>query len=106
MGFETVAVARGPEKAQFATDLGAHHYIDSTSSDVAAELQRLGGASVVLATVTNGPAMTATIGGLRPRGELIVLGAAREPLKVAPVDLISANRSMIGHPSGTSKDSE
>lgn len=106
MGFETVAVARGPEKAKFATDLGAHHYIDSTGSDVAPELQRLGGASVVLATVTNGPAMTAAIGGLRPRGELIVLGAATEPLAVAPIDLISASRSVIGHPSGTSKDSE
>lgn len=73
---------------------------------MAAGLQRLGGASVMLATVTNGLAMTATIGGLHPRGELIVLGVAREPLAVAPADLISGSRSVVGHPSGTSKDSE
>jgi D-arabinose 1-dehydrogenase-like Zn-dependent alcohol dehydrogenase len=106
MGFETVAIARGQEKADFAKHLGAHHYIDSTSQDVAGELTRLGGASVVLATVTNAPAMTATIPGLGPRGQLVVVGVPQEPLQVSARDLIGGSRSVVGHPSGTAKDSE
>jgi D-arabinose 1-dehydrogenase-like Zn-dependent alcohol dehydrogenase len=106
MGFETVAIARGQDKADFARRLGAHHYIDSSSQDVAGELTRLGGASVVLATVTNGPAMSATLTGLRARGELVVLGAPQEPLEVSAAPLLMASRSVVGHPSGTSKDSE
>jgi D-arabinose 1-dehydrogenase-like Zn-dependent alcohol dehydrogenase len=106
MGFETVAIARGADKADFARQLGAHHYIDSTGQDVAQELTKLGGASVVLATVTNGPAMSSTITGLRPHGELVVLGAPQEPLEVAAAPLLMASRSVVGHPSGTSKDSE
>jgi D-arabinose 1-dehydrogenase-like Zn-dependent alcohol dehydrogenase len=106
MGFETVAIARGAEKEEFSRQLGAHHYIDSTAADVGAELTKLGGASVVLATVTNGPAMVATVPGLRARGELVVLGAAMEALEISPIDLISQSRIVTGHPSGTSKDSE
>jgi D-arabinose 1-dehydrogenase-like Zn-dependent alcohol dehydrogenase len=106
MGFETVAIARGEDKRDFSRELGAHHYIDSTAEDVGTELTKLGGASVVLATVTNGPAMAATVPGLRARGELVVLGAAMEPLEVSPIDLIMQSRIVAGHPSGTSKDSE
>jgi D-arabinose 1-dehydrogenase-like Zn-dependent alcohol dehydrogenase len=106
MGFETVAVARGAEKGQFARDLGAHHYVDSTATDVAAELTRLGGARVVLATVTDGAAMAATVGGLGARGRLVVLGAPAEPLQLAAADLILASRQVAGHASGTAKDSQ
>jgi D-arabinose 1-dehydrogenase-like Zn-dependent alcohol dehydrogenase len=106
MGFETVAVARGAEKGQFARDLGAHHYVDSTASDVAAELTRLGGARVVLATITDAGAMTATVGGLAPRGRLVVLGVPADPLHLAAGDLIQASRQVAGHASGTAKDSE
>jgi D-arabinose 1-dehydrogenase-like Zn-dependent alcohol dehydrogenase len=106
MGFETVAIARGAEKGRFAADLGAHHYLDSTAVDVAAELTRLGGAATVLATVTDAGAMTATIGGLRARGRLVVVGAPAQPLQVAATDLILASRLVAGHASGTAKDSE
>lgn len=106
MGFETVAIARGEAKGSFARDLGAHHYVDSTRADVAAELTRLGGASVVLATVTDAAAMTATIGGLAPRGRLVVVGAPDQPLQINPVDLILASRVVAGHASGTAKDSQ
>jgi alcohol dehydrogenase len=69
MGFETVAVARGAEKADFAEQLGAHHYVDSTSGTPVAEaLQSLGGAKVVLATAGNSEAITATVDGLAPAG--------------------------------------
>src|ERR1700745_2330355 len=76
MGFHTVAIARGKDKEPLAKQLGASKYIDSQSSDPATELTKLGGAKVVLATVTSGPAMAATQGGLAPRGRLMVLGAA------------------------------
>lgn len=106
MGFETVAIARGAEKGEFARELGAHHYLDSTAQDVARELRRLGGASAVLATVTDAAAMTATVGGLRPRGRLVVQGVPDQPLQIGAIDLIGASRAVVGHASGTAKDSE
>lgn len=106
MGFETVAIARGEEKGDFARELGAHHYIDSTAQDVGRELLRLGGAATVIATANDADAMTATIGGLRPRGRLVVQGVPESPLQVNAVDLILASRLVAGHASGTAKDSE
>lgn len=106
MGFETVAIARGTGKADEARTLGAHHYIDSTGQDVAAELQKLGGAAVVLATANNAEAMAATVGGLGPAGELVVVGVSADNLPISPLDLINAGLSVSGHPSGTSRDVE
>lgn len=105
MGFNTVAIARGKDKEALALKLGARHYIDSQSKDPAAELIRLGGAKIILATVTNGPAMNAVLGGLGIDGKMIVLGAAHEPLTVPPLLLISGRRSITGWPSGTAIDS-
>jgi D-arabinose 1-dehydrogenase-like Zn-dependent alcohol dehydrogenase len=101
-----VAIARGPEKESFARRLGAHHYLDSTAGPVAEALQGLGGAKVVLATAANADAMTATIDGLMPTGELIVLGAVAEPIAAGPFSLIMGSRSVKGHPSGTARDVE
>jgi D-arabinose 1-dehydrogenase-like Zn-dependent alcohol dehydrogenase len=106
MGYETAAIARGEDKGPLARKLGAHHYIDSTTQDPAKELAALGGARVILATVTNGKAMTAALGGLAIDGKLVVLGAAHEPIEVPPMLLISGRRSVAGWPSGTSADSE
>jgi D-arabinose 1-dehydrogenase-like Zn-dependent alcohol dehydrogenase len=105
MGFRTVGIARGRDKEPLARQLGAWHYIDSTTQDPAAELTRLGGASIVLATVTDGGAMSAAIGGLGPNGKLLVLGAAGS-LEASPIALISGCRSISGWYSGTSIDSE
>src|SRR5205823_14722404 len=105
MGFRTVAVARGADKEPLARRLGASHYIDSQSADPEAELAKLGGAKVVLATVTHGPAMSATVGGLAPRGRLMVLGAA-ESLETSPLLLLSGRRSIEGWYSGTSIDAQ
>jgi alcohol dehydrogenase len=105
MGFETVAIARGPEKADFAKQLGAHHYVDSTSGTPVAEaLQSLGGAKVVLATAGHSEAITATVDGLAPRGELVAIGADPEPLGISPVQLLMMGRIVRGHPSGTAQD--
>lgn len=106
MGFHTVAIARGKEKEPLSKELGARRYIDSQTADPAAELTKLGGAKVVLATVTSGKAMTAVIDGLGVDGKLIVLGAAGEPLEVAATQLIAGRRSIVGWPSGSSIDSQ
>jgi D-arabinose 1-dehydrogenase-like Zn-dependent alcohol dehydrogenase len=105
-GYRTVAIARGKDKEALARRLGAHQYIDSESQDPAAELTRLGGARVILATVTSGKAMTAAIGGLGVGGKLVVLGAADEPLQVSALALIGGRRSIAGWPSGRSIDSQ
>jgi len=105
MGFNTVAIARGKDKEPLAKKLGARLYIDSQSSDPAAELSKLGGAKVVIATVTNGDAMAAVLGGLGPSGTLIVIGAAGS-LSVDPILLITGQRSVKGWYSGTSIDSQ
>ena len=82
MGFRTVAIARGSEKEPLARKLGAWHYLDSEAQDAAAELLKLGGAKIILATVTSGKAMAAVLGGLGIGGKLILLGAALEPLEI------------------------
>lgn len=106
MGFEVAAIARGDGKAELARRLGAHHYLDSTAVDVSAELQRLGGAKVVLATAMSSAAMSAAIDGLAPGGELLVVGATPEPIEVSPFQILPTSRTIHGHPSGTAKDVE
>jgi len=106
MGFRTVAIARGKDKEPLAGKLGALYYIDSQAQDVVTELEKLGGARVIAATVTSGKAMSAALGGLSVNGQLIVLGAAEEPLEVNAIQLIMARRSIAGWPSGTSFDSQ
>jgi alcohol dehydrogenase len=106
MGFRTVAIARGPEKRELARQLGAHHYIDSTASDVATELQNLGGARVIQATATNAEAITASIGGLGLHGELLTLAALVDPVQVSPMQLINVSGTVHGHPGGASNDLE
>jgi alcohol dehydrogenase len=106
MGFETVAIARGAAKADDARELGAHHYVDSNSEDVASALRDLGGAVVVLATAANSAAMAATVGGLAPRGELVTVGVTPDHLPISPIDLINGNLSVTGHPSGNARDVE
>jgi len=106
MGFKTVAIARGADKGPLAKKLGAQIYIDSTTQNAAEELTKLGGAKVILSTVTDAKSMSAVIAGLGIDGKLIVLGAAAEPIEVSPLLLIGARRSIAGWPSGTAPDSE
>ena len=105
MGYHTVGIARGKEKEALARQLGASVYIDSQAKNPAAELRKLGGAAVILATTTSGEAMSAVQGGLAVKGTLMVLGAA-ESLQVSPVSLLMGSRSVRGWYSGTSIDSE
>jgi D-arabinose 1-dehydrogenase-like Zn-dependent alcohol dehydrogenase len=105
MGFHTVGIARGSDKEPLARQLGASVYLDSQAKDPAAELNRLGGARVILATATSGDAMSAVQGGLAINGTLLIVGAA-ESLHVNPLAMIMGNRSVKGWYSGTSIDSQ
>ena len=106
MGFQVVAIERGREKADMARKLGAHEYIDSQTQNVAEALQALGGDRAALATIPDGRAMSDVLDGLAVRGKLIVVGVSAEPIEVAPMQLISASRTIVGHAAGTSQDSE
>jgi D-arabinose 1-dehydrogenase-like Zn-dependent alcohol dehydrogenase len=106
MGFRTVAIARGGDKAPLARKLGAQHYIDSQATDAAAELTRMGGARVILATVTSGKAMSAVLGGLAVGGKLVIVGVPADPLEVPVFGLMMARQSIVGWPSGSSIDSQ
>jgi D-arabinose 1-dehydrogenase-like Zn-dependent alcohol dehydrogenase len=106
LGFNTVAIARGSDKAKFAHDLGARHYVDSTRDDVAQSLQSLGGARVILATVTEADAISAVVGGLGYKGELVIVGVPAKPIQVSVPGLVMQRQSIHGWPSGTSIDSE
>jgi len=109
MGFETVALGRGKDKEALARKLGAHHYIDSIdsgTSDTVAELQKLGGARVILATAPNAQAISAVVEGLSVDGVLLVPAAPAEPLTVNVLPLITGRRSVAGWYSGTARDSQ
>jgi D-arabinose 1-dehydrogenase-like Zn-dependent alcohol dehydrogenase len=105
MGFRTVGIARGKDKAEFARQLGASVYLDSQAVDVAAELQKLGGARAIVATVTSGDAMSAVQGGLSINGTLFLVGAAQS-MQVSPLFLLSGRRAVKGWYSGTAIDAQ
>jgi D-arabinose 1-dehydrogenase-like Zn-dependent alcohol dehydrogenase len=105
-GYRVAAVGRGPENATLAKKLGAHVYIDSAATDAAAELQKLGGARVILATAPSSKAMSALVDGLGANGRMMVVGAAPGPIEAPPASLIFGRRSLQGWPSGLPTDSE
>jgi alcohol dehydrogenase len=105
LGFRTVAVNRGRDKEQLARSLGAHDYIDSAADDPAAELQKMGGAKAIIATVTNADAMQAIVGGLGAGGTMMLIGAVG-PIQINPIELLMKSAGVKGWYSGTSIDSE
>ncbi len=104
-GNNTIAIGRGSDKEALARKLGASHYIDSAAQDPAAELQKVGGAKVILATVTAADAMKAVIGGLAPTGTLMIIGAVPS-LEVPALQLLLNSQQVKGWYSGTSLDSQ
>jgi D-arabinose 1-dehydrogenase-like Zn-dependent alcohol dehydrogenase len=105
-GYKVAAIGRGSENAALAKKLGASVYIDNKVTNAAEELQKLGGAKVILATAPSSKAMSEVINGLGPNGKLMVVGAAFEPIEVTPVQLITGSRSIQGWASGTPTDAE
>ncbi len=105
-GYKVAAIGRGPENATLAKKLGASVYIDSEATNAAKELQKLGGARVILATAPSSKAMSELIDGLGPNGKLVVVGASFDPIEVTPAQLIFGNHTIQGWASGTPTDSE
>ncbi|HWZ96963.1 MAG TPA: alcohol dehydrogenase [Candidatus Dormibacteraeota bacterium] len=105
-GYKVAAIGRGPENGLLAKKLGASVYIDSKATNAAEELQKLGGAQVIVATAPSSKAMSELINGLGPNGKLMVIGATFDPIEVAPVQLINGSRSIQGWASGTPADAE
>jgi D-arabinose 1-dehydrogenase-like Zn-dependent alcohol dehydrogenase len=106
MGFRTLAIGRGDDKKNLATKLGAHEYIDNSAQDPAQVLQKLGGASVILATAPDSKSMSDLVNGLGPNGTLLIVGAGMEFLAVTPLQLITGKKAIKGWASGTAQDSE
>jgi D-arabinose 1-dehydrogenase-like Zn-dependent alcohol dehydrogenase len=105
-GYKVAAIGRGSENATLAKKLGASVYIDSKAANAAEELQKMGGAQVILATAPSSKAMSELIDGLGPNGKLMVVGAAFEPIEVTPIQLIVGSRTIQGWAGGTPTDSE
>ncbi len=105
-GYDVVAIGRGEDKQPLAMKLGARRYIDSGRQDVSAELNKEGGAAVILVTAPDPKAIGALVDGLGVRGRLVIVGASADPFAVSSFQLIGAQRTIAGWPSGTSKDSE
>ncbi len=105
-GYNVAAIGRGPENAVLAKKLGAHVYIDSQATNAAQELQKLGGARVIMATAPSSKSMSELIDGLGPNGKLMVIGAAPEPIEVTPAQLIFGSKTIQGWAAGTPAASE
>jgi D-arabinose 1-dehydrogenase-like Zn-dependent alcohol dehydrogenase len=105
-GYQVAAIGRGPENAALAKRLGASIYIDSVATNAAAELRKLGGARVILATAPSSKAMSPLVDGLGANGSMVVVGASPDPIEVSPVQLIFGNRRVQGWASGIPTDSE
>jgi D-arabinose 1-dehydrogenase-like Zn-dependent alcohol dehydrogenase len=105
-GYRTVAISRGADKEAFAREMGAQEYIDDAKGDAAQQLQKLGGAKVILATAPNAKAISGLAPGLKYKGKLLVVAAAPDNLEVSPLWLLLGSRSVNGWYSGYAKDSE
>ena len=105
-GYRTIAIARGQDKAPLATQLGAHDYIDTTSQDPAKELQKIGGANIILSTVTSAKALEWVVDGLAPAGKFLLIGAPDGPVVINPFPMLLGRRTVLGWPSGTGMDCE
>ena len=106
MGFRTFAIGRGKDKEALARRLGAAHYIDTAAGDPSAELQKFGGARVILATAPDSKSMSAVANGLARNGKLLVVGASADALAITPIQLIVGRTSIQGWASGIATDSE
>jgi D-arabinose 1-dehydrogenase-like Zn-dependent alcohol dehydrogenase len=106
MGFKTVALGRGKDKEPLAKKLGAHHYIDSDRANPVVELQKLGGARVILATAPSAKAISSVVEGLGVNGNLLIPAAPNDPLSIGMMAMIAGRRQISGWYSGTARDSQ
>ncbi|KAH9894685.1 alcohol dehydrogenase [Xylariomycetidae sp. FL2044] len=105
MGYHTVAISSGDAKRDFAHQLGAHAYIDTSKEDPVKALQAQGGAAMIVATAPNGKAISPLVGGLQAGGKLVVL-APVGPVEFDTGNMVTKGISIHGWPSGHALDSE
>ncbi len=101
MGFRVIAIGRGTDIAEDVTALGAHLYLNTDKVDAASELQRMGGVQAIVATITNAATVSALFPGLAPHGRLVILGAGKDALSIAPRHLVAGERQVHGSLTGT-----
>lgn len=106
MGFKTVAISGSKSKEKLALELGADVFLSASDDDVVKELQKMGGAKIILATAPSSKAITDIFNGLGPNGSVVTVGADMQPIEVSAMQLISGKKSLTGHASGTAMDSE
>jgi len=104
-GYRVVALSSSGAKEDFARKLGAHEYLDGSKVDQAEELQKLGGADMIVATAPNPEIMGKLVGGLGILGTLILLAPVGE-LKINSLPMIMKGASVTGFPSGHTIDSQ
>ena len=104
LGFETAVLSRGREKEALARKLGAHHFIDTNTSNAAKELTNLGGAKVILCTAPNGKAISELVSGLGQDGQMIIVTFVNEAMQIFPGNLMRGGRSICGWVGGNPQD--
>jgi D-arabinose 1-dehydrogenase-like Zn-dependent alcohol dehydrogenase len=105
-GYKVTAIGRGSQIESLAKKFGADVYIDSKVKKPAEELQRLGGAKIILATAPDSKAMSELAGGLGTNGKLLLIGVTADPMEVPPVQLIKGGKAIQGWVGGTPADSD
>ncbi|ETN45081.1 uncharacterized protein HMPREF1541_09957 [Cyphellophora europaea CBS 101466] len=105
MGYRTVAISSSADKKKFASELGAHEYIDTSQGSAGEQLKAMGGASAILFTAPAEKLIPDLLQGLGPLGKLIVLAAAG-PVEINTALMIHYGNSITAWPSGHAQDSE
>ncbi|WP_219834218.1 alcohol dehydrogenase [Paenibacillus sp. R14(2021)] len=105
-GYKTVALSRGEDKRELAHQLGAHVYIDTATTDAGAELKKLGGARVILATAPNGKAMSSLVNGLARNGKMFIIAATQDPIVLSSGQMLMDQIAVQGWLTGHAKDAE
>lgn len=106
LGYQVVALSTGDDKKALATELGAHFYINTKTTDAVKELKKLGGAKVIIATAFDSSALAALLPGLGVDGVVLQLGADHHPLPVNPLQFLMYRQRYQGWPSGQALDAQ
>jgi len=106
MGMRTIAISTSEDKKDLAIELGAHEFIATDNVDAVKKLQEMGGADLIVATAPHADAITSIIDGLSIDGTMLLIAATADDVKVSPMQLLQARKSLKGWPSGTATDSE
>ena len=101
-GCEVTAFTSSASKEAEARSFGAHRVVASRDTEA---IRRIAGALDLLLVTVNVPLdWAAMIATLAPNGRMHVVGAVPEPIPVGAFDLIMAQRSVSGSPTGAPAD--